>query len=331
MATIPADRAGAIPAGTRQDLRATRIAPRAIEALRAGSGWKILSSHKHAVNFVDPTGRLLSLTQDRIRMGPFSIEVESTPAGKLFDNQTDTLPIGLEEETQVFLAGRAIDLDSAEIWNPRPDWSALAGIRWQSGFLPLLLARLRASAPSESLACVLLQLPGPHQASPGDGHVLRPLKREFLLQALPQATAANVAIRLVQGLAEDDLGGAASASTALAGMGPGLTPSGDDFLIGVMFGVQSALPGARAKALSRVMCRASAGRTNRISQAWLSAAAEGEAVQAWHDLVDSIQRRDDVKVDRASQSLIELGHTSGADALAGFAAYHLARTHSSRT
>ncbi len=95
--------------------------------------------------------------------------------------------------------------------------------------------------------------------------------------------------------------------------------------MGVIFGIQSALPAPEAQALSRRIYRASMGRTNRISEAWLAAAAEGQAIQAWHDLVDSILSRDSSVVERACQNLIGLGHTSGSDALAGFSTFHLAR------
>jgi hypothetical protein len=126
-------------------------------------------------------------------------------------------------------------------------------------------------------------------------------------------------------LGTNDLPTAAAAAAALAGTGLGLTPSGDDFLIGVMLGVHSALPAAEANAVASVIDEASAGRTNRISRAWMSAAAEGEAIQAWHDLIDSILSLDERSIDRSSRNLIAIGHTSGADGMAGFIAYHLAR------
>jgi hypothetical protein len=296
----------------RGELRAVRIAPAAIEALRAGSGWKVLSSHSHAINFVDTSGNLLSITEDRVRMGPFSVEVETTPGGFPVAETVDALASA--GAARICLGNRTLDLTSAEIWNARPDWAALARIPWQSDFLPVILARLRASAPRESLACVVEHL---HRRPKGP--------REVSLRELPQAAAATSAIRVIRALATGDLQEVASAGAALAGTGIGLTPSGDDFLIGVIFGIQSALPDAKAKGLSRRIYRASMGRMNRISEAWLAAAAEGQASQPWHDLVDSVLSDDCPMVDRACQNLIELGHTSGADALAGFAAFHLAR------
>lgn len=304
----------AIPRPADQGLRAVRIAPRALESLRASTDWRVLSAHRHALNFVDSTGGLLSFVDGRNRMGPFSLEVELTPAEVGFDHRSVPLPLVFEDETRIRLGGKTLDLTSAEIWNPRPGWSALSTARWQPEFIPVILTRLRASAPSDSLACVVDLL---------TAHPARPDTDSRSLQGLPRLAAVRACIRLCLALAEDELPGVAAASAALAGLGPGLTPSGDDFLIGVVFGIQSGLPPSLAKTLASTISRASGGRTNKISGAWLAAAVEGQAVQAWHDLVKSILSADVVRVDRACQELLGVGHTSGADALAGFAAFHL--------
>lgn len=289
-----------------------RIAPAAVGALRAGSGWRILSLHTHAVNFVDSSGHLLSLTDDRFRMGPFSIEVELAQGGFPLAKTNDQLSFG--EGAKLRWGKWTLDLASAEIWNPCPNWSRLRTMPWHSDFLPVLLARLRASSHRDSLACVV-DLMNATLEQPG----------KVAWHDLPRTTAAAAALRVIQALGEADLAGISTASAALAGTGVGLTPSGDDFLIGIIFGIYATLPQALARSLARVILHASTGRTNRISQAWLAAAAEGQAIRAWHDLVAAILSGDRPSVDQASQNLIELGHTSGADALTGFAAYYLAR------
>lgn len=304
------------------ELRVLRIAPRARAALRAGSDWKLLSSHRHALNFIDPAGTLLSLTQDRIRMGPFSIEVESTSTGFTRNHWAGPSPIAGQTGPRAYLAGLALDLDAAEDWDPQPSWLKLAATSWQSEFLPVLVNRLRALAPPESLAFVVEDR-SPLAMHHRDRRLADISKSTGRLHRLPQSAAAEAAIRLLRRVAAGDDQGAASAAAALAGMGSGLTPSGDDFLIGVMFGMWSAQSATDATAMTCVLNRASAGRTNRISQAWLSAAAEGEASQAWHDLVESIVSTDRRRVDQACSDLINVGHTSGADALAGFVAYHV--------
>jgi hypothetical protein len=300
----------------RGELRATRIAPSATEALRTGCSWKILSSHRHAINYVDVSGNLLSIIQGHSRMGPFSIEVEEASGGFTVGEMGG----GLTHVSQGHvLVGRwMLDLTSAEMWNARPNWAGLATAPWRADFLPIIHARLLATAPHDSLARIVENRDG---RCVGLGRVR--------LRDLPQAAATVAASRVIRGLAVGDLHQAAEASTALAGTGIGLTPSGDDFLVGVMLGIHSAIPAAEANVLGSTIYSASAGRTTGISRAWLAAASRGQAIQAWHALVDSLISSDRSMVDRACQSLIGLGHTSGADALAGFTAFHLVRAPSS--
>ena len=59
-------------------------------------------------------------------------------------------------------------------------------------------------------------------------------------------------------------------------------------------------------------------RTSRLSAAWLEAAARGEAGQPWHTLVVALASTDTDTVGDAIHGILGVGHTSGADALAGF-------------
>jgi hypothetical protein len=251
-------------------------------------------------------------------MGPFSLEVEFIPHATGLGGPSNADPLVLESETILVISGRSIDLTLAASWNPQPEWRALRAIPWQGRFLPIIIAILRACAPPESLACVVDPLSA-QRSTPDDP---RTHLRELQLSA-----AAKACIGLSRTLASGDKHEVSLASGALAGLGPGLTPSGDDFLIGAMYGLWSSLPTAEAKALSRAICAASVGRTNRISAAWLAAAAEGQAIEAWHDLVDALRTVDEDLVPRACRQLINLGHTSGADALAGFVMVHMTPIH----
>jgi hypothetical protein len=115
------------------------------------------------------------------------------------------------------------------------------------------------------------------------------------------------------------LNGAALASGAetLLGLGPGLTPSGDDYVGGVMIALRAFGEAARAEALwARVVPRLGE-RTNRISEAHLSAAAQGQGQHALHVCLDAL-------IDGATDGwgeriapVVSIGHCSGWDSLAG--------------
>jgi hypothetical protein len=63
-----------------------------------------------------------------------------------------------------------------------------------------------------------------------------------------------------------------------------------------------------------------AARTTPLSAASIRAAARGECGAVWHDLLEAMQGADVPGIRTAAASIVSRGHTSGADALAGFAA-----------
>jgi len=102
----------------------------------------------------------------------------------------------------------------------------------------------------------------------------------------------------------------------LAGLGPGLTPSGDDFLGGVMI-VLHALGHRPLLAALIPAVRAAAAATNPISRAHLAAAAGGQGSAAIHDLLDDLLRGQRHALDDRVSAIDRIGHCSGWDALAG--------------
>ena len=98
----------------------------------------------------------------------------------------------------------------------------------------------------------------------------------------------------------------------LVGLGPGLTPAGDDYLGGVMVALHLLDRSAQAASLWRWLEPRLAQRSNPISAAHLAAAAAGEAHEALHDCLSSLfQRQADWR------TLLDRLQGSGWNALAG--------------
>ena len=114
----------------------------------------------------------------------------------------------------------------------------------------------------------------------------------------------------------------------LAGRGPGLTPSGDDVLAGIL--LACATDSARRVALGRL---ARTARTTTLSRAYLRWAAAGQSIQPAHALLDAAGSGDGDAMVRAAQSLAAVGATSGRALTAGLAlaATELPRTDVTRT
>lgn len=102
----------------------------------------------------------------------------------------------------------------------------------------------------------------------------------------------------------------------LIGLGPGLTPSGDDLLGGALIALASLrLPNMRELLWS--ICSAELDRTNEISRAHLRAAASGYGASVLHAAIDAtIGGRVDL-MPQALSALSSIGHTSGRDGFAG--------------
>lgn len=108
----------------------------------------------------------------------------------------------------------------------------------------------------------------------------------------------------------------AAASKKLLGLGPGLTPSGDDILLGILLVLN--LPGNPYKKHLQVFVRVleEAGEeTNYLSLQGLKRAQEGYVRRILLDFIRAILEEKDIEKER--QKVIGIGHTSGQDILRG--------------
>jgi hypothetical protein len=111
-----------------------------------------------------------------------------------------------------------------------------------------------------------------------------------------------------------------SAARALAGLGEGSTPAGDDFLVGAMYALRWLLPDARASQLCESIAAAAAPRTTRVSAQFLQRAAGGEAIPTWSFFLSALATGQPPRIRASARDVLALGHTSGRAALDGFVA-----------
>lgn len=142
----------------------------------------------------------------------------------------------------------------------------------------------------------------------------------FHLAQLPNATYpfphSNFSNSLLSSLIIADLPSSLVAARNLAGRGVGLTPSGDDFLVGAMYGTWIIHSPEVADNLAREITETAAPLTTSLSAAWLRSAGRGEAGILWHGFFKALitGRGLDMRI----AGLLSVGETSGVDALAGF-------------
>jgi hypothetical protein len=107
--------------------------------------------------------------------------------------------------------------------------------------------------------------------------------------------------------------------TRLIGMGPGLTPSGDDYLIGLLAALTMFRPQALPSLSESMLQHLHSGPvTTDISNHYLKAACNGQFVEWFITFYKNFVTQKDWK---SSLNLIaQMGHSSGTDTLLGFQA-----------
>jgi hypothetical protein len=179
---------------------------------------------------------------------------------------------------------------------------------------PGVAARLRAGA--RSLRDHARALGGPE----GFGPLLTGGRLAFPLEGAGPAVLA-----LSRACGAGDADGALAAALPLLGLGPGLTPAGDDLVGGAFFAraVLARLEGGGEgwrRAAEAIRGRAAAC-THPISAALLGDLLDGESHAPLHDLAAALVAGGGAPAaETACARLARLGHSSGWDLLAGFAA-----------
>ena len=189
-----------------------------------------------------------------------------------------------------------VAIDDAIPWRPIPLGTPLPGI---SDAARALLTRLPSVGEPRGLGRLL--------GTGGDDDLV-------VIRARPYAEVIGAAC------AADDAAAMAEAARALLGLGPGLTPSGDDYVGGVLFGRRLRAHGNAAAwdaAVASVLTDATT-LTHAISSCLLADLAAGEGWAPLHDLAAALVAGAGDDALSAARAVTSLGHTSGWDLFAGF-------------
>jgi hypothetical protein len=274
-----------------QEIPTLFIARPLVEALdvRPFSG-RVLGRFKKACNLVDEQRHIITLTLPEIGNGPFSIVVENQPG--LFQSLQVDQP-AYADAHYLLIGERQLTLRTATVWEPR----------------------LACSEQTLELGQALTEMLRPYaqwSPFPGTTPVTQGANR------LAGEAVTQLRLALVQTKEYGKLENWAEIEGVvgqLAGLGGGLTPAGDDYLIGVMAvlwlsGYKNWPPRIAAEA---------APRTTTLSAAFLQAAGRGEFIEPWHELAQALVIRTPEAFNQALRRVAQFGASSGVDALAGFA------------
>lgn len=252
-------------------------------------------------NLINEEGEVFSLVGPFVGNGPFSA---LTSEGKFTSWISAKSQVEISDRV-LTINGADISYENAEIWDPRPEWE------------------LVKEKPEENLAAndIIESLLKEHAEEESFAKIVLPLKDDNKAQSVTHQKASPAIDKLLSAILVEDRNTMSETAAALGGLGAGLTPAGDDFLIGLMHALWVGRSSAAALALSLVLAESAIPRTNSLSAAWLRVASQGEAGEPWHQLVWAIAKGSDRdSVERAVMRILPTGHSSGADALGGFVA-----------
>ena len=281
---------------------------------------RVLAVFDNACDLVTSDRDVIALVSPRIGDGPLNIVVDVEPGdfttlklettaslGSLqrrrseesLSHKAETLRRSTAQSNRLphlQIGDLQVLLDEATVWEPRPDWDALrtrcTSIRSN---LALLHAIALHHAPLESL--------------------LNPKPTEKSTNCAILTTVRQAAVALRAGW-DGDMAQLHKGVKQLAGLGTGLTPTGDDFLVGVMVWARLAHP--TPDVFCETIVETAVPRTTTLSAAFLRFAAKGECSAAWHQLLAALATGSMGELDAATRQILAHGATSGADALAGF-------------
>lgn len=114
----------------------------------------------------------------------------------------------------------------------------------------------------------------------------------------------------------DWLAGKGTPDDCLIGLGPGLTPAGDDFVGGALIALRAFGHGGAADRIAAWALPLAESQTSRISRAHLACAAQGQGHETLHALLCALSRKAEERA-AALAGLDRMGHSSGRDAAAG--------------
>ena len=255
---------------------------------------RVLAVFDNACNLVTADGRVFALVTRKVGDGPLNIVVDAhfpylqlPSAGAPSWINAECLSLG---EIEIGLA--------CADWDPRPDWGGLRA-RYPAirARVPTLVRLARQLAPPLSLLAAEPDQPTP----PAISRVLGAFRHAL----------ADLAIGEMWSLSQVEL-----VAARLAGLGWGLTPSGDDWLAGLLAWAWLAHP--HAQDVGAAVVRAAAPRTTTLSAAFLHSAAQGECDAAWQTLLAALAWDRLPSLDTAIRAVLAHGATSGADRMAGF-------------
>ncbi len=282
-------------------LQAIRIGPIAAEVLAVDGDVEVAAVFERCFYVAAPRG-FVCIGVEALGDGPLNVLLD------LAAGAPDWAAFGITREAKgAVTSGRlhigdrfALSVGAVPQWRP-PPWPPVSEVDIARGVVAV--RRLAPPlCPAEGLSRLVI---GDARRADRTARAAAVLVRDLqtaLVASLPTGAASADLVR---------------SATLLIGLGPGLTPSGDDLLGGILLALSALGQAALRDDLWRALEDELEHLTVGISAAHLAASADGLASAAVHDALIAILRGDAAALPHNLSALAAIGHSSGFDTLAG--------------
>jgi len=253
--------------------------------------------------YIEVNGSWICLADVNLGFGPLTVSIKSNN-GREWINRLSVgrlvklSPLGISNDNSIIISTKGV-----RSWHPPK------GPSWTKNSLMFGLRALEnvaySKVPVEGLGQFLFECPDSFPASDESRAAEHPigilknwLKKFFEVQMPITPNKEGV--------------------SALLGLGPGLTPSGDDFLGGMLIALYVCGEKSVHKQLF-TQVKSLLNSTGPVSRAHLKAAALGEGSHSLHQVLNMLLEGNETQLEPGIDAINKIGHTSGWDALAGVA------------
>lgn len=242
---------------------------------------RVLSIHERACNLATDEGEIVALVTPSLGAGPFHIMMGEELSFRSLVRPRASAWLTPEV---VEIGSSRVSLSSAQVWDPTPHWPE------PDGNTDLLLRVLRPLLLASSVNSL--------------SHLIRS-HIESGLEDLVVGVREHASEQMARGVSR------------LIGLGPGLTPAGDDVILGVLAALHARDDRTAQDLLFPTVAQA-LSHTTELSALWLKHALMGHFPQHWHELAQAWKMQDENALFRTARHILHIGATSGFYALLGF-------------
>lgn len=272
------------------------------------------STFRRVVNISLPGNKLISISRSDVSNSPTNIVTDLSSVEDYWKYEIRPDMTVSVKDNVMRLGSLFINLAEATRWTPAI-YKKLTGLSLtQISSNISLLARWADNLPNPyGLACFI-----PHTSALLAGDFNMPFCSDPFLEI-----AFSAITGLCRSLQRADLMGLRENTAKLIGLGPGLTPSGDDFLAGLIASliytqkITNQPKSFPIQGLCNTVCDLARTRTNDISRQLLTFAAKGEVPETMETLILAVLTKPDTELELAARQLTNVGASSGSDQLLG--------------